>query len=222
MYGPSFSFYIKNEIELLGGIATILSVQKDIFDTLESTILEATKIYDLVIIGAGSSAGTKDYAKSIVEKNGNVYVHGIGIKPGKPTIIGEINKTPIVGLPGYPVSTFIAFDNVVKPIVLNFLNQELNTIQVVKAKLTKKVYSSLQPKRGLLLLSNFLKRSESSIKYPEATLKTESHSNAVISKPKRRTIGANSIIGNSIIIKRNKAVIKTNTLTRHSISKNYS
>ncbi|MCK5388248.1 MAG: molybdopterin biosynthesis protein [Candidatus Izimaplasma sp.] len=140
----SNSFYIKNELDILGCEATILSVQKDIFETLENTILKAVDKYDLVIIGAGSSAGTKDYAKAIIEKNGTVYVHGIGIKPGKPTIIGKINETPIVGLPGYPVSTFIAFDNVVRPIIVNFLNQEINTPQIVKAKLTKKVYSSLR------------------------------------------------------------------------------
>jgi len=140
----SNSFYIKNELDILGCDATILNVQKDIFDTLETTIIKAADNYDLVIIGAGSSAGTKDYAKSIISKNGIVYVHGIGIKPGKPTIIGKINETPIIGLPGYPVSTFIAFDNVVRPIIVNFLNQEINTPQIVKAKLAKKVYSSLR------------------------------------------------------------------------------
>lgn len=140
----SNSYYIKNEIKLLGGEATILKIQKDIFDSLEKTIVDATKLYDLIIIGAGSSAGTKDYAKSIIEKNGTVYVHGIGIKPGKPTIIGEINKIPVIGLPGYPVSTFIAFDNIVKPIITSFLNQEIKVKKIVKAKLTKKVYSSLK------------------------------------------------------------------------------
>ena len=102
----SNSYYIKNEIVLLGADATILNVVEDVFDTLESAIIEATTKYDLVIIGAGSSAGSKDFAKLIVEKNGIVYVHGISIKPGKPTIIGEINNVPVIGLPGYPVSTF--------------------------------------------------------------------------------------------------------------------
>ncbi len=140
----SNSFYIKNELDILGCNATILNVQKDIFETLEITILESVKKYDLVIVGAGSSAGTKDYAKTIIEKNGIVYVHGIGIKPGKPTIIGVIDNTPIVGLPGYPVSTFIAFENIVKPFINNFLNQETIEPQIVKAKLTKKIYSSLK------------------------------------------------------------------------------
>ncbi len=140
----SNSFYIKNEIELLGGEATILGVTPDIFETLEKKITNAVKTYDLVIIGAGSSAGSKDFAKSIVEKNGIVYVHGISMKPGKPTIIGEIDKTPVIGVPGYPVSTFIAFDNVVRPIIMDFLNQEIKIPQIIKAKLTKKVYSSLK------------------------------------------------------------------------------
>lgn len=140
----SNSFYIKNEITLLGGQADIFGVEKDQFDTLEDAINLAAKDYDLVIIGAGSSAGTKDYAKSIIEKNGKVYVHGISIKPGKPTIIGRIKNTPVIGLPGYPVSTFLAYDLVVSPIIRKFLNQENSTKQVVKAKLTKKVYSSLK------------------------------------------------------------------------------
>lgn len=140
----SNSFYIQNEITLLGGTATIFGVEKDQFDTLEEAIVTAAKDYDLVIIGAGSSAGTKDYAKSIIEKNGEVYVHGISIKPGKPTIIGRINLTPVIGLPGYPVSTFLAYDLVVNPIIRKFLNQESKSKQTVKARLTKKVYSSLK------------------------------------------------------------------------------
>ncbi len=140
----SNSFYVKNELDMLGCEATILDVQKDLFETLEQIILDCVDIYDLVIIGAGSSAGTKDYAKRIIAKNGTVYVHGIGIKPGKPTIIGMINKTPIVGLPGYPVSTFIAFENIVKPFIAHFLNQVDYQKKIVKAKLTKKIYSSLK------------------------------------------------------------------------------
>ncbi len=140
----SNSFYVKNELDSLGCEATILAVQKDIFETLEQMILSCVNKYDLVIVGAGSSAGSKDYAKTIIEKNGTVVVHGIGIKPGKPTIIGMIDKTIIVGLPGYPVSTFIAFENIVKPIIASFLNQENYQHKSVKAKLTKKIYSSLK------------------------------------------------------------------------------
>ena len=140
----SNSFYLKNELIQLGANPNIFNIEADDFKKLEKTILSATNDYDLVIIGAGSSAGSKDYAKAIIEKNGTVYVHGISIKPGKPTIIGEVNNTPVIGLPGYPVSTFMAYDIVVKPLIGKFLNLEEETKQYVKAKLTKKLYSSLK------------------------------------------------------------------------------
>jgi len=140
----SNSFFMKNEIEILGGTSTIFDVVVDEYILLENVIMEATKKYDIVIIGAGSSAGSKDYAKNIIEKNGIVHVHGISIKPGKPTIIGEINGTPVIGIPGYPVSTFISFDLVVKPIIGKFLNIQEVSKRYIKAKLTKKIYSSLK------------------------------------------------------------------------------
>lgn len=140
----SNSFFMKNELELLGCTSKIFDVVVDEFELLEKAIMDASKDYDLVIIGAGSSAGSKDYAKNIIEKNGIVHVHGISIKPGKPTIIGEINNTPVIGIPGYPVSTFIAFDLVVKQLIRKFLNVEDISKKYIKAKLTKKIYSSLK------------------------------------------------------------------------------
>jgi len=140
----SNSYYMKNELELMNVSVTVFPVQKDIYETMEETILQATKSFDLILIGAGSSAGTKDYAKTIIEKNGTVMVHGITIKPGKPTIIGLVNEVPIIGIPGYPVSTYMSFENVVKPLI-NLMNIQHNTTSsTIKAKLTKKVYSSLK------------------------------------------------------------------------------
>ncbi|MBU1020562.1 MAG: molybdopterin biosynthesis protein [Firmicutes bacterium] len=140
----SNSYYVKNELETLGAYTTIFPIEKDDFDRLEQTILQASKAYDFVVIGAGSSAGTKDYAKDIIETNGTVIVHGINIKPGKPTIIGCVNNTPIIGLPGYPVSTYIAFEQVVKPLLYMVQKQEPSLMHFVQARLTRKVYSSLK------------------------------------------------------------------------------
>jgi putative molybdopterin biosynthesis protein len=140
----SNTFFMKNELTLLGAESKIFDVVVDEFNLLEKAVIEASNNYDLVLIGAGSSAGSKDYAKNIIEKNGIVHVHGISIKPGKPTIIGQIKNTPIIGIPGYPVSTFISFDLVVKPIIRKVLNIEKTHKEVIKAKLTKKIYSSLK------------------------------------------------------------------------------
>ena len=73
--------------------------------------------HDLVVVNAGSSAGSADYTVQVVEELGEVLVHGVTIMPGKPTILGAIGKTPVVGIPGYPVSAIIAFEQFVLPLL---------------------------------------------------------------------------------------------------------
>lgn len=138
------SYYKKYELELLGIETVISPIQKDIYEDLEAFILTQVDLFDLVLIGAGSSAGTKDYAKSIIKSNGKIYCHGINMKPGKPTIIGLINKTPIIGMPGYPVSTYMAFEAVVRPLISKMCLEPIKTAAIIKAKVVSKVYSSLK------------------------------------------------------------------------------
>jgi len=74
---------------------------------------------------------------------GQVSVHGIAIKPGKPAILGIINKALVIGLPGYPVSTYIVFEQVFKPIINKLFHQK-NEQEIIEATLTKTIYSSLK------------------------------------------------------------------------------
>ncbi|MFP4078865.1 MAG: molybdopterin biosynthesis protein [Candidatus Izemoplasmataceae bacterium] len=140
----SNSFFLTNSLKEAGAKTTLSDVVKDDFDVLEKTMLEAAKAYDIVLVGAGSSAGTKDFTKHIIEKHGTVHVHGIAIKPGKPTVIGTIEGTPVIGVPGYPVSTTIAFELVIRPLVAHFSHKRPIERPIMKAKLAKKLYSSLQ------------------------------------------------------------------------------
>lgn len=139
----SNSNFIKTALSELGATASIKSIQEDDYETLKNVIEKASLENDIIVIGAGSSAGSKDYTKAIVAELGEVLVHGINIKPGKPTIIGKINNSVVIGLPGYPVSTYVAFDLVVKPLIEKLLYQSTKR-RVIKAKLAKKVYSSLK------------------------------------------------------------------------------
>ena len=139
----SNSFFLENALMDIGVKPTILDVVKDQFELLEATVLKAVKNFDLVLIGAGSSAGSKDFVRSIIEKHGNDHVHGVAIKPGKPTLIGTINKTPIIGVPGYPVSTYLAFEFFIKPLIQASLRQPHTNNNVVTAQLTKRLYTSL-------------------------------------------------------------------------------
>lgn len=74
---------------------------------------------DLVIINAGSSAGSKDYNASIIAQLGEVLVHGVAMMPGKPTILGIINTKPVIGIPGYTVSAIMSFEQFAKPLLLS-------------------------------------------------------------------------------------------------------
>lgn len=140
----SNSHFIKNSVSELDGIPIITEPVKDNYETIKSNIINAVKNSQLVIVVAGSSSGSKDYTAAIIKEIGEVYVHGIAIKPGKPVIIGMINNVPVIGIPGYPVSAYIAFEQVVKPILNGLYHQSTKENIKVKAILTKKIYSSLK------------------------------------------------------------------------------
>ena len=72
-----------------------------------------------MLISGGSSVGARDYTVRAIESlaGRKVLLHGIAVKPGKPTIFGMIGSTPVFGLPGHPVSALTIFDQIVKPSV---------------------------------------------------------------------------------------------------------
>ena len=142
----SNSYFMKNELEILGAQVDVLPPQKDEYGILENTILSNSLKYDFLIIGAGSSAGSKDFTYQVLKQKGHLHVHGISIKPGKPSIIGEINQKIVLGIPGYPVSTYISFHLLVKHLMNRFTKQNKQVLRTIKAKLSRKVYSSLKNK----------------------------------------------------------------------------
>ncbi len=97
----------------------------------------------IIVIGAGSSAGTKDYTRRIMEESGRVLVHGIKAMPGKPTVIGVAGNKIIVGAPGYPVSSVICFEQILKPLVYWLSGRYPEEPEVIEARLTRKVPSRL-------------------------------------------------------------------------------
>jgi len=82
--------------------------------------LRAVEENDLIIISAGSSAGTKDFTAEVVADLGEVLIHGVAIKPGKPAIIGRIDRKPVIGMPGYPLSALTVLREIVTPLVHQF------------------------------------------------------------------------------------------------------
>ncbi|MCJ7595957.1 MAG: molybdopterin biosynthesis protein [Desulfobacterales bacterium] len=94
----------------------------DIVPDQEGAIREAlTRAVDsdahVIMINAGSSAGSKDYTAQIIEEMGEVMVHGVAMMPGKPTILGAVKGKPVIGIPGYTVSATLSFQQFGQPLL---------------------------------------------------------------------------------------------------------
>ncbi|MGA7276936.1 MAG: molybdopterin biosynthesis protein [Desulfocapsaceae bacterium] len=76
-------------------------------ELLFERVKQAAEECDIVVTNAGASAGTRDFSSQVLERLGRVVVHGVAIKPGKPVILALIGSTPVVGLPGYPISAIL-------------------------------------------------------------------------------------------------------------------
>ncbi len=90
-------------------------------DSMEAIEAAVRKALDegmhVVVIGAGSSAGSKDFTRAVMERVGQVIVHGVAAMPGKPSLLGVAeNGALLVGAPGYPVSSMICFEKLVLPL----------------------------------------------------------------------------------------------------------
>ena len=101
------------------------------------------KDYQLILILGGSSAGSEDYAKTAIVDLGKIQVHGVTIMPGKPVVIGSIDNKPVFGIPGYPVSAIIAFEQFVQPLIFGMLGQPDPAKDTVDVQPTKKIASKL-------------------------------------------------------------------------------
>jgi len=134
---------IKGLISELGGEAQVYEIVKDIQGDLKKILLKAALKNDIVVVIAGSSAGSKDFTPEIVKSLGEVLVHGVAIMPGKPTILGIINKTPFIGLPGYPVSAIISAEQFLKPLIFKKLGLTIPKREEIKVHMAHKVVSRL-------------------------------------------------------------------------------
>jgi putative molybdopterin biosynthesis protein len=132
-----------------GGQVDRLPPMADDYTAIRDRVLEAAHDHDLVIVNAGSSAGSEDFTARIVAELGQLLVHGIAIRPGHPVILGVIElpdtgrTVPVAGLPGYPVSAAMTCELVIKPLLARWLGQAPDERPQVTATLTRKVVSPM-------------------------------------------------------------------------------
>ncbi len=130
--------------EKFGGNANVLPIVPDEIDLIEDALKKGVQgEYDVIVVNAGSSSGSEDYTARLVEKLGEVFVHGVTIMPGKPTVLGEIGGKPVVGIPGYPVSAIISFEQFVVPLLYSLRGLPVPPEDRVKAVMGRKVTSKL-------------------------------------------------------------------------------
>lgn len=105
---------------------------------LAQMVTKAVSECDAVLLSGGSSVGVKDAACRIISSMGTLLLHGIAIKPGKPTILGKAGEKPLVGLPGHPVAAYFITRLFVLPLLSQLMGREQKNYTVT-AKITESV-----------------------------------------------------------------------------------
>ena len=142
------SVMLAAQVNAWGGVATRFPITPDDFEQIRTQVRTAAQDHDLVLLNAGSSAGSEDFSAQVVESLGTLLVHGVAVRPGHPVIIGILHgdeladkQVPIFGVPGYPVSAAMTGEIFVEPLLARWQGRRPAEPQVVKAALTRKVTS---------------------------------------------------------------------------------
>ena len=111
-------FMLMVMLKRLGCAVSDLGILRDEPVSLASALKQAAAAHDLILTTGGVSTGEEDHVRAGVESVGSLVLWRMAIKPGRPVAMGIIRGTPLVGLPGNPVASFVTFVHVVRPTVL--------------------------------------------------------------------------------------------------------
>ena len=133
---------IKNDAISCGADAHFLGVMKDNYDEVKEKITKSLEDVDILLCSGGTSAGLGDVLKHVLDELGEVYIHGISVQPGKPTIVGVIDEKIIIGLPGNPVSALMIFNAFVAEPLTKLAGIEKDfELKTVKGVMTRRIHS---------------------------------------------------------------------------------
>lgn len=122
---------------------------RDDKDALATVVQQSISECDLVLISGGSSVGQKDYTLHVLSgfQKSKILAHGVALRPGKPTILAAIGKTPVIGLPGQVSSTLVVLQVLVAPLI-SFLSGDLNWKKPLKPYLPAQLTANIPSKPG--------------------------------------------------------------------------
>ncbi len=147
------SLVLAAQVEQWGGQATRWPIVPDDYESIKAAIVEAARTHDLVLVNAGSSAGSEDYTAHVVAELGQLLVHGIAVRPGHPVIFGLVGASPppspryaprpvpVIGVPGYPVSAALTGEIFIAPLLSRWLGQPPAEPFTLQATISRKVVS---------------------------------------------------------------------------------
>ena len=147
------SIMLAAQVAEWGGKPVRLDPVADEPELVQRALLDAAKSHDIVVVNAGSSAGSEDFTAGAVEALGDLTVHGVAVRPGHPVVLGVVGKTPVLGIPGYPVSALVTSELFLRRIIYEYLgisqkvpvtpgnSTPLTGGQVVEALVTRKIVS---------------------------------------------------------------------------------
>lgn len=139
------SLVMAAQVNSMGAEAVRFPITADDFDAISARVLQAAQTCDLVLLNAGSSAGSEDFSAGVVEKLGQLLVHGVAVRPGHPVILGmlavDAKSVPIVGVPGYPVSAALTVEIFVEELLACWLGRAAAQPVEIQARITRKTTS---------------------------------------------------------------------------------
>lgn len=159
------SMLLAASVTRTGALSSRYGICPDDDDVLQERIAMMARECDVVFLSGGSSVGAKDALKRSVEALGEVYLHGIAVKPGKPTIFGEVSGKPLIGFPGHPAAVYFIYDLFAAPLLRGMMGE----------------VESLPPSRYQARLTNAIPSNHGRQEYVAVRLTAEE--NGLVAKP---------------------------------------
>lgn len=140
------SLVLAAQVRLWGGEAFRYPITLDDYSLIRQRVQEAAEQSDLILLNAGSSAGSEDFSAAVVQELGELLVHGVAVRPGHPVILGMIRRQndsqcPIIGVPGYPVSAALTGEIFIEPLLARWLGRRPHKPIEIEARMTRKLTS---------------------------------------------------------------------------------
>ncbi|MGC8816422.1 MAG: gephyrin-like molybdotransferase Glp [Candidatus Hadarchaeum sp.] len=135
---------LSESVRACGAEPIFLGIVPDRFSAIKAAVSKGIKATNIVLISGGSSVGVGDITPGAVASLGKpgIIVHGIAMKPGKPTFIAVVKNKPVFGLPGYPVSALMVFDQLVADYLHELSGVPRSPRRIVPAKLASRILSA--------------------------------------------------------------------------------